>query len=335
MTPVRRALLATAYALSLAAGLAPLRALAQGSMARRRLGMLLPNSGEIAQRNPRIQAFLMGLRSFGWIDGQNLGIEWKFAAGDLSRLGELAEELVRQQVDVIVTAASPSAMAAHRATKSIPIVMLDPGDPIALGLIASLARPGGNVTGVTSIAPELAAKRLSLLKEAAPDLSRVAVLSNAQVPPAELAMDETYAAAISLGVRVLSIPIRGVTGMESAFELVLRERCNGMLVFPDPLTLNNREPIIEHAARHRLPTLYGAKDFVEVGGLMSYGPSYRGMFRRGAYFVDRIFRGAKPSDLPVEQPTQFELVVNLKTARAMGLSLPQSFLLRADEIIES
>jgi putative tryptophan/tyrosine transport system substrate-binding protein len=296
--------------------------------------MLLPNTSEIVARNPRIAAFLKGLRDMGWIEGQNLVTEWRIAEGQLGRLPELAADLTRIKVDVIVTAAAPSALAAQGATRSIPIVMLDPGDPVGLGLVANLARPGGNITGVSSIAPELAAKRLALLKEAVPAMVRVAVLSNAAIPPAEIAMRELQAAAKVLGVQVQSVPIQGVKGIEQAFTDVARQHADGIVVFPDPLTFSNEAAIIGFALKNRIPALYGAMEFVQAGGLMSYGPSYQEMFQRGAYYVDQILKGAKPGDLSIERPTRFELVLNLKTAKALALTIPQSLLQRADRVLE-
>jgi putative ABC transport system substrate-binding protein len=326
----RRAFIASALGLCAV----PLVASAQHAGKVARIGMLLPNTPEIVARSPRIAAFLKGLRDLGWIEGQNLAIEWRFAEGQVGRLAELAADLARIRVDAIVTAAAPSALAAQGATRTIPIVMLDPGDPVGLGLVASLARPGGNITGVSSIAPELAAKRLALLKEAVPAMVRVAVLSNAAIPPAEIAMRELEAAAKVLGVQIQSVPIQGVKGIEQAFAEVARQHADGIVVFPDPLTFSNEAAITGFALKNRIPVLYGAMEFVQAGGLMSYGPSYPEMFRMGANYVDRILKGAKPGDLPIEQPTRFEFVLNLKTAKALGLTIPQSVLLRADRVIE-
>ena len=326
----RRAFIASALGLCAV----PLVASAQHAGKVARIGMLLPNTPETVARSPRIAAFLKGLRDLGWSEGQNLAIEWRFADGQVGRLAELAADLARIRVDAIVTAAAPSALAAQGATRTIPIVVLDPGDPVGLGLVASLARPGGNITGVSSIAPELAAKRLALLKEAVPAMVQVAVLSNAAIPPAEIAMRELAAAAKVLGVQIQSVPIQGVKGIEQAFADVARQHADGIVVFPDPLTFSNEVAITGFALTSRIPALYGAMEFVQAGGLMSYGPSYPEMFRRGANYVDRILKGAKPGDLPIEQPTRFEFVLNLKTAKALGLTIPQSVLLRADRLIE-
>jgi putative tryptophan/tyrosine transport system substrate-binding protein len=299
-----------------------------------RIGMLLPGTPATATRSPRMQAFYQSLRELGWVEGQNVVFERRYAEGQYDRLSALATELARLNVDVIVTASTPPAKAAKSATTSIPIVILDPGDPVATGLVTSLARPGGNVTGVSSIAPDLAAKRLSMLKETAPKTSRVAVLFNAAIPPAEIAMEELKAAAQALGLRIQSVAVQGPKGFEEAFGTITQDRADGLIVFPDPLTFQNQELIANFAAKSRISSLFGAKEFVEIGGLMSYGPSYSGMFRRGAYYVDRILKGAKPADLPVEQPTKFELVINLKTAKALGLTIPPSLLQRADHVIE-
>ena len=198
----------------------------------------------------------------------------------------------------------------------------------------SLARPGGNVTGVTSIAPDLAAKRLALLKEAVPAITSVVILFNAAIPPAEIAMTELRVAALAMNLRIQSVPIQGPTGLAEAFAKITNEQANGLVVFPDPLTFSNQEAITKFALANKIPALFGAKEFVDDGGLMSYGPSYPGMFRRGAYYVDRILKGAKPADLPVEQPIKFELIINIKTAKALGLTVPSTLLARADEVIE-
>ena len=312
----------------------PFLARAQGTGNLRRIGMLLPNTPAIVARNPRIQAFLQGLRELGWIDGQNLAIEWRFAEGQLQRLAALARELANIQVDVIIAPSAPAAKAAKEATSTVPIVILDPGDPVRTGLVRSLARPGGNVTGVTSIAPDLAAKRLALLKEAVPAITSVAILFNAAIPPGEIAMTELRVAALTMSLRIQAVPVQGPKGLAEAFAMITNEQVNGLFVFPDPLTFSNQRAITTFALANKIPALFGAKEFVGDGGLMSYGPSYPGMFRRGAYFVDRILKGANPADLPVEQPTKFDLVVNLKTAKALGLAIPPMLLARADEVIE-
>jgi len=320
--------------LGCAASAWPLAARAQGTGKMHRIGMLLPNTPAIVARSPRIQAFLQGLRELKWIEGQNVAIEWRFAEGQFQQLAALAAELTNIKVDVIVTAAAPAAKAAKEATSTIPVVIIDPGDPVGTGLVRSLARPGGNVTGVTSIAPDLAAKRLALLKETVPALTSIAVLFNAAIPPAEIAMTELQVAARTLSLRIQSVAVQGPMGLEKAFATITNERANGLVVLPDPLTFSNQEAITSFALANKIPALFGAREFVAIGGLMSYGPSYPGMFRRGAYYVDRILNGANPADLPVEQPTKFELVINLTTAKALGLDLPPMLLARADEVIE-
>ncbi len=316
-----------------AATMWPVAARAQRTRNLRHIGMLLPNTPAIVTRSPRIQAFLQGLREFGWVDGETLIIEWRFAEGQLSRLAALAADLVTSRVDVIVTAAAPAARAAKEATSTIPVVIIDPGDPGGTGLVRSLARPSGNVTGVTSIAPDLAAKRLALLKETAPEITSVAVLFNAAIPPAEIAMAELKAAAQSLDLRIQPFAVQGPEGLAETFAAIVAQGHRGLLVFPDPLTFSNERAIINFALVNKIPALYGAKEFASDGGLMSYGPSYPGMFRRAAYYVDRILRGTDPTDLPVEQPTQL-LIINLKTVQMLGRTVPTTLLARADDVIE-
>jgi putative ABC transport system substrate-binding protein len=313
---------------------APLAAEAQQAGKVPRIGVLSPGNSARAARNPRMQAFYQALRDLGWVEGQNVAFERRYAEDQFDRLTDLAIELARLNVDVIVTASTPPAKAAKAATGTIPIVMMDPGDPVASGLVASLARPGGNVTGISSVAPDLAAKRLEMLKGALPKVSRVAILFNAAIPPAEVAMKEMTAAAVVLGLQVQSVSVQGPKGFDDAFGTITRERADGLIVFADPLTFSHQELIVNFAAKTRIAALFAAKEFVDIGGLMSYGPSYPGMFRRAAGYVDKILKGAKPADLPVEQPTTFELVINPKTAKALGLTIPPSLLQRADQVIE-
>jgi putative ABC transport system substrate-binding protein len=247
----------------------PLAARAQGTAKVYRIGMLLPNTPAIAARNPRIQAFLQGLRELGWIEGQNVIIEWRFGEGQFQRLAALAGELANIKVDVIVTAAAPAAMAAKEATSSIPVVILDPGDPVGAGLVRSLAQPGGNITGVTSIAPDLAAKRLALLKETVPAMTGVAVLFNAAIPPAEIAVTEFQVVAQTLSLRIQSVAVQGPMGLQKAFATITNERADGLVVLPDPLTFSNQEEITNFALANKIPALFGAREFVAIGGLMS------------------------------------------------------------------
>jgi putative ABC transport system substrate-binding protein len=280
------------------------------------------------------QSFRDGLRELGFIEGQNLAIESRFAAGRLDMLYPLAQELVRLNLDVIATAATPAAKAAQKATSTIPIVIIDPGDPVETGLVASLARPGGNITGQTSIAPDLAAKRLQLLKETAGSISRVTVLWNSAIPPAEVALKELRAAAATLKVELLSMEVHDERELEAAFMGMARERADGLLVFHDPLMGDNAELIIDLANKNRLPAMFWQRSYVSLGGLMSYGPNYFDMFHRAGSYAGRILKGAKPADLPVEEPDRFYLVINLKTAKLLGLDVPPSLQQLADEVIE-
>jgi putative ABC transport system substrate-binding protein len=278
--------------------------------------------------------FLQGLREFGYVEGKNIAIEYRSADGRFDRLPGLAAELVRFKVDVIVASSNPAIIALKQATQDIPIVMTVVGDPIGAGFIQSLARPGGNITGLTNIAEELSGKRLELLREISPKLTRVAVLRNSTIPTHAVLWKETQAAATVLGVKLIPLDFRSSDEFEAAFAGMARERAEALIVLPDPLTTGRLQQIVDLAAKNRLPGMYPFGDFVEAGGLIYYGPSRTGMWRRGAYYVDRILKGAKPADLPVEQPTRFELVVNLKTAKTLGLTIPPSILIRADRVIQ-
>lgn len=295
----------------------------------------LPQIGFLSQSpGPRpVPEFLARLREHGWIDGKNVAIECRFAVWRLDQLAPLAADLVRLKVNVIVTAATPAAKAAQSATRVIPIVIVDPGDPVELGLVASLAHPGGNITGQTSIAPDLASKRLELLKEAVPTISRVGVLWNAAIRPAEVALKELQTAAAILKLEIRPVEVQGPQGFEGAIASIRQERADALLVFPDPLTFANAKFLVGLANKNSLPTLFGARPFVDVGGLMSYGPSYADMWRRGADYVDLILKGAKPADLPLEQPTKFDLI-NLKTAKSLGINVPPTLLAIANDVIE-
>jgi putative ABC transport system substrate-binding protein len=324
-----------------AAAVWPSAAHAQQQGKIRRLGYLdygagvLPNGSfapfyDTYRRKP----FLEGLRELGWVEGQNVAIERRFAAGQADRLPAFAAELVALNVEVMLAAATPAAMAAKNATSRIPIVMADPGDAVQLGLVASVARPGGNMTGVTSLAPELATKRLALLKEAFPKTTRVAVLWNSAIPPAEVALKELRAAAPTLGVDLQFVEVPGAPGFAEAFASITRARADALFVFPDPLTFGNRDSIVAFANKNSIPALFGAREFVEAGGLMSYGSSYPAMFRRAGNYVGRILNGTNPADLPVELPAKFELIVNLKTSKASRFDIAATLLATADEVIE-
>ena len=303
-----------------------------------RIGLLSPGGGNRSvgstRQSPRIRAFEEGLRELGWIEGKNVTIERRSSGGKSDRLRESAADLVQLKVDVIVTRSTPPARAAKAATSTIPIVIIDPGDPVGIGLVASLARPGGNITGLSSVAPDLAAKRLELLKEAFPKASRVALLFNVAIPPAEVGLKEMRLASPAFGQSLQFVEVEGADGLERAFEAITRERATALVVFPDPLTFINQKVIVDFTIRSRIPTIFGESEFVDGGGLMSYGPSYPGMYRRAATYVDKILKGAKPADLPVEQPTKFELVINLNTAKQIGLTIPPNVLARADRVIK-
>jgi len=278
--------------------------------------------------------FREGLRDLGYDEGRNVLIEYRWAEGKYERFPALIAELIAFKVDVIVTAGTPATLAVKKATASVPLVMVAVGDPVGTGIVAALNRPGGNITGLTSISPELEGKRLELLREVVPKLSRVAVLWNPVSPFQVIAEKEVRAAAQVLRLDVMSLGVRTLEELEDALAAIARERPGALLVLADRLFLHNRARIMEFAAQHRLPGVHAYRELVEAGGLMSFGPSYAGMHRRAAYFVDRILKGAKPADLPVERPATFELVVNLKAAKALGFRMPQSVLLRATEVIQ-
>ncbi len=277
-----------------------------------------------------LDAFRQGLREADYIAGQNIAIEHRSAADVVQRLPELAAELVRSRVDIVVTQGTPAAHAAKRATSTIPIVMAISGDPVRTGLIASLARPGGNITGL-ALGPNLAGKRLELLKEAVPSATRLAVIVDPGAPSFGL---ETQAAARSLGLPLHVSEVRGSADFAKAFEAAIQARADALIVSPSPILRFHRKLLVDLAAKYRLPAMYQMREFVDAGGLMAYGPRDADLFRRAAVYVDKILRGAKPTDLPVEQPTKFELVINMKTAKALGVTIPASVLLRADQVVE-
>jgi putative ABC transport system substrate-binding protein len=278
-------------------------------------------------------AFVQRLRELGWIEDRTIAIDYRWAGGLSERAAEIAAEFVRLKVNVIVTHANETVMAAMRATSVIPIVFAAAGDPVGAGLVASLARPGGNVTGLSVQQTDLGAKRLELIREVVPNLRRLAILANIGNPGAVLEMREVQSAASGLGLDVATFEIQQLEDIAPTFE-VLKSRADTIYVVSDPLTNTNRARIVTLALEVRLPTIYNFRENVEAGGLMSYGPNIPDLFRRAAEFVDKILRGAKPADIPVEQPTKFDLVVNLTTAKALGLKIPESFLARADEVIE-
>jgi putative ABC transport system substrate-binding protein len=322
--------LAVVLALGLVA--APLAVEAQQAERIARIGFLMAVPPSAVPT--RIDAFRAGLHEMGYAEGKNIIIEWRSAEGQVDRLPALAAELVRLKVDVIVTAGPMDTRAAKETTSTIPIVMTWDQDPVGNGFVASLARPGRNITGLSSVAPELSRKQVELLKEIVPKLSHVAFLGTSTEPGNAQTLKETEAAARSLGVQVQFSDVRAPKDIETAIGAARSARAHGMLVLTSPVTSALRDRVVALAARHRLPAIYHRRAFVEAGGLMSYGASQRDSDRRAAIYVDRILKGAKPADLPVEQPTKFELVINLKTAKALGLKIPQSLLVRADEIIE-
>ncbi len=302
----------------------------------------IPRIGFLSTVSPsaiaaRTEAFRQGLRELGYVEGKNIVIEWRYAEGKLDRLPALAAELARLKVDVIVTAGAGSTRAAKEATVTIPIVMTNVGDPIGSGFVASLARPGGNITGLSTLAPELSGKRLELLKEIVPRLSRVAVLGSSITPGNAQALREVELAAGALGVQVQYLDVQDPKGDPKDIETVFREarrgRADAVLVLATPVLSSHRAQVAELAVKNRLPAIYGSSENTDVGGLMAYGVSQNDLARRAATYVDKILKGAKPADLPVEQPTKFELVINLKAAKQIGLTIPPNVLARADKVI--
>jgi len=306
--------------------------------ARAQLPGKLPTIGFLGATTPSAMgqwtaAFMQRLRELGWIEGRTIAVDVRWAEGRSERLIEIATEFVRIKVDVIVTHSAAPVFAAMQATSVIPIVFAVANDPLSSGLVASLARPGGNVTGLSNQATDLAGKRLELLREVLPGLRRPAIMANVDAPAAVLEMGEVQAAARALGVEAVTLEIRRAEDIAPAFD-ALKGRADALFVCADPLAVVHRVRINTLAQDARLPTIFGFREFVEAGGLMSYGPNFADQFRRAADFVDKILRGAKPGDIPVEQPTKFELVINLKTAKALGLTLPLIMRMTADEVIE-
>jgi len=327
---VSRARLAIALVLGLLA--APLTVSAQPKVWR--IGYLTSGFREGPGSNPSLDPFSQSLRELGYVEGRNVTLEIRYAEGRTERFAALAAELVSLKVDVLVAASTPAAVAAKQATSTIPIVMLAVGEPVQVKLVDSLARPGGNVTGLSLIAPELAAKRLDLLKQALPKLSRVTVLWNSANEGMRSRFQEAQAAAQSLGVAFRSVTVQSPDDFESVFTAMTRDRPESLLVLADTVTVANRQRTIDFAARNRVPAIYEARVFVDTGGLMSYGVDFSDHYRRAAMYVDKVLKGVKPADLPVEQPTKFELVINMRTAKALGLAIPPSLLLRANQLVE-
>jgi putative ABC transport system substrate-binding protein len=281
-----------------------------------------------------LEGFKQGMREHGYVEGHNILLELRYAEGQAKQLPALAMDLVRSKVDVIVAITNPAVKAARQATQTIPIVMPIGSDPVGAGFAASLARPGGNITGLSAYSPELNGKRLELLKEAVPDLSRVALLMSPKVPGNPMDLKETEAAARSLRLRSQLYEVGDSSDLETVFKTMANEKADGFVVFPgQPTLFVSRNQIVELAARYRLPAVYPLADYVTAGGLISYGVNNLDLFRRAATYVDKILRGAKPADLPIEQPTKFEFVINLKTAKQIGLTIPPNVLARADRVI--
>ena len=299
----------------------------------------LPRIGLLSAFSPSdsagwYDALRRGLRELGWIEGQNLRIEYRYAEGRADRLPTLAGELVRLKVDIIVTATTTDGIPAMEATKTIPIVMASAADPVGAGMVESLARPGGNVTGLSQIVPELVGKRLEILREIIPGLSRVAALWNPEGRASAASWQELQVPADKLGIRLHSLEARSPKDFDGAFADAVRMRVGALAIMPGPLFAGNLRRIADLAVRNRLPAVFHLREFADAGGLVTYGPDRTDMFRRAAAYVDKILKGARPGDLPIERPTRFELVVNLKTAKAIGVTIPQSLLLRADEVIQ-
>jgi putative ABC transport system substrate-binding protein len=313
-----------------AAALAPSATYAQMPVTARRVGLLMTTTPTAAAHI--VVAFADGLRALGHVEGKNVLFEYRWAAGDRERFAEMAADLVRQHVDVLVASSQAAALAAQRATRTIPIVMVNASDPVEAGLVASLARPGGNVTGLSQqLTREIRAKQLQLLKEMLPKMSWVAVLHSVATT---VGLAEYKAAGQILAIRVQVVEIRNRDDLEPAFAALARERIDALLVPADPFLFTERQRVAELAREHRLPGMYSTREYAEAGGLMSYSAGLSEQFRRAASYVDKILRGASPTTLPVEAPSQYELVINLKTAKALGLMIPPSLLQRADQVVE-
>jgi putative ABC transport system substrate-binding protein len=314
--------------------LAPLASVAQQQGRIWRVGFLnpaLPDSRVL----PRLHAFREGMRQFGYVEGRNLRIEARWADGKLHRLPALAAELVALNVDAIIVAQAPAIDAARKATTVIPLVMATSPDPVGEGYVASLARPGGNITGLSMMAPELGGKRIELLKETFPKLSRtLAVIWNPAQKGMRARYEQAQSAAPKLGLAVQSVEVTNLDELREAFDAISKDPPDALVLIADPFTASQRARIVEFAAAKRLPAIYDSGDFVQAGGLMSYGPDQLTQYRRAAYYVDRILRGAKPSDLPIELPTRFEFIINMKAATALGIKFPDSILVQVTKVIE-
>jgi putative ABC transport system substrate-binding protein len=297
-----------------------------------RIGILSPSSGSVFPA--RVEAFRQRLRQLGYVEGKNILIEYSYAEGKNERVPDLAAELVHLKVDIIVTTGSIATLAAKKASGTIPIVFAGASDPVGTGIVSSLARPGGNITGLSLIAPDLDGKRLELLKEAFPKVARAAFLWNPSGPRGNLPLTDMEAAAKALGLKLLSLEVRSLDDFEGAFARALKERAQALITTTGALINTQQRRVLDFAAKNRLPAIYHYSEFVEAGGLMSYGPDNTDVWRRAADFVDKILKGAKPADLPVQQATKFELIINLKAAKQIGLTIPPNVLARADRVIK-
>jgi putative tryptophan/tyrosine transport system substrate-binding protein len=310
-----------------------------GAVAHAQQPTKVPRIGVLAGVSPsaisvRMEAFRQGLRELGYVEGKNIVIESRYAEENLDRLPALAAELVRLKVDIIITGGPPAIRSAKKATSTIPIIMGFDSDPVGNGFVASLARPGGNVTGLSALSPEISGKQLELLKEIIPKLSRVAVIGSSAEPANARTLREAELAAQIFGLKLQNLDIHGSRDIGDAFGTATKGRADAALVLPSPFAFAERIQLVDLAAKNRLPVMYGSSEYVEAGGLMTYGVSFTDLFRRAATYVDKILKGAQPADLPVEQPTKFELVINLKSAKQIGLTIPPNVLARADRVIK-
>ena len=298
------------------------------------VGILLPSAPKTAADRVYLEAFLEGLRDLGYVEGRNIALEYRWAENREDQYPALVAELIALKVDIIYTSSTPAILVAKKATKTIPIVFPVSSDPVSVGIVESFARPGGNATGLSSMASDLWPKRMELLKETFPKVSRLAMIWNSSNPGMKLRAKETLAAAASMGVTVQDRGVSDLDGLDKVFAMLSKDRPDALLTMVDPFTRSHRKRIVDFAAENRLPAIYEDWSFVEAGGLISYGPSVTELYRRSAIYVDKILKGAKPADLPVEQPKTFELVINLKTAKQIGLTIPPNVLARADKVIK-
>jgi putative tryptophan/tyrosine transport system substrate-binding protein len=296
----------------------------------KRIGVLLVG---FSPESKEVDGLRQGLREAGYVEGRNLTIDWRFANGDYDKVSGFVTDLVQSQVDVIVVETTLAAQAVKRATSTIPVVMTTVSDPVGSGLVASLGHPGGNITGLSVMLGELSTKRLQLLKEAMPKLTRVAVLWNPTTPWQPKVIEDLKAVAPAMGLELTFVATRNAEEIGAAFSAMARARAEALYILGDAFFLNHRSTLLDLASKARIPATYGVRQYADAGALMSYGPNLSDVFRRAAGYVDKILKGAKPGDLPIEQPTKFELVVNLRTAKTLGLTIPQSILVRADEVI--